>query len=134
MQSSSMHEFHGDVLSVFTCCCSLFLFWHIWSKKIKIVSLSWNLALDFFEYAELCKEYVVFTFSVLDQKTPFWANLVFKIKIVSLSGNLVPRPIWICIIQWWCSLFSVFDRKYLFGEIWSKKPKLFVRSEIWYKH
>ena len=28
---------------------------------------------------------VVFTFSVLDRKQHFWANLVQKIKIVSLS-------------------------------------------------
>ena len=45
---------------------------------------------------------VVFTFSVLDQKDPFWANLVEKIKIVSLSQNLVPRPIRICRTQWRC--------------------------------
>ena len=36
---------------------------------------------------------VVFSFSVLDRKNPFWANLVQKIKIVSLSWNLVPRLI-----------------------------------------
>ena len=28
-----------------------------------------------------------------------------KVKIVSLSWNLIPRPIRICRIQWWCSLF-----------------------------
>ena len=28
---------------------------------------------------------VVFTFSVLDRKQPFWANLIQKIKIVTLS-------------------------------------------------
>ena len=39
---------------------------------------------------------VVSTFPVLDQKYPFWANLVQKIKIVSFSWNLVPRLIWIC--------------------------------------
>ena len=36
---------------------------------------------------------MVFTFSVLDQKNPFWANMVKKIKIVSLRGNLVARLI-----------------------------------------
>ena len=36
-------------------------------------------------------------FSVWDEKHPFWANLV---KIVSLSWNLVPRPILISRIQW----------------------------------
>ena len=33
---------------------------------------------------------VVFTFSVLDQKQSFWANLVQKFKFASLSWNLVP--------------------------------------------
>ena len=56
------------------------------------------------------------TFSVLDQKNPFWANLVKKIEIVNLSGNSVPRLIWMMMFT-----FSVFDRKYLFGQIWSKK-------------
>ena len=47
----------------------------------------------------------VFAFYVLDQKHHLWTNLVQKIKIVSLSLNLVPRFIRICRIQWWCSLF-----------------------------
>ena len=38
-------------------------------------------------------------------KTPFLGKFGPKIKIVSLSWNLVPRPIRICRIQWWCSLF-----------------------------
>ena len=42
---------------------------------------------------------VVFTFSVLDQKNPFLANLAQKIKIVSLSWNLIPRLIETCEIQ-----------------------------------
>ena len=41
----------------------------------------------------------MFTFFALDQKNPFWANLVKKIKIVNLSKNLLT--------------FSVFDHKYL---------------------
>ena len=49
-------------------------------------------------------------FSVLDEKNSFWANLVQKIKVVSLSWNLVPRLIWICGIQWWCSLFSFWPK------------------------
>ena len=53
---------------------------------------------------------VMFSFFVIDQKYPFWANLVQKVKIVSLSWNFVPTLIWTCTIQWWCSFF-VFDRK-----------------------
>ena len=44
-------------------------------------------------------------FSISDQKRPFWPNSAQKIKIVSLIWNLVPTPIHICRIQWWCSLF-----------------------------
>ena len=36
---------------------------------------------------------VIFNFSIFDWKYPFWVNLVQKFKIVSLSGNLVPRLI-----------------------------------------
>ena len=43
---------------------------------------------------------VVFTFCVLDRKHSFWESLVQKLNIVSLSGNLVPRLIPICRIQW----------------------------------
>ena len=48
---------------------------------------------------------VVFTFSVLDWKQHFWANLVQRIKIVSSSWNLATRLIPICRIEWWCLLF-----------------------------
>ena len=44
-------------------------------------------------------------FSLSDQKFPFSAKLVQKIKIAVLSWNLVTRLIWISRIQWWCSLF-----------------------------
>ena len=81
----------------------------------------------------LCRKYVVFTFSVLDQKNPLWVNLVKKIKIVSLIWNLVPRLIWISGIQWWCSLFLLLNINIFLVQIWSKNPKLFVQSEIWYK-
>ena len=50
----------------------------------------------------------LFIFSALERKHLFWANLVQKIKIVSLIKNLVPRIILICRIQWCCSLFLIF--------------------------
>ena len=46
---------------------------------------------------------VTFTFSFLDQIYPFWANLVQKIKIVSLSWNMQNWRI--CRIECWCSFF-----------------------------
>ena len=89
------------------CWCSLFLsltgniFFSKFGPKNQIVSLSWNFITDYFEYAELCRKYVVFTFPVLDHKNPFWTNLIKKIKTVSLNWNSVPKLIWTCWIQWW---------------------------------
>ena len=51
------------------------------------------------------KSVLVFTFVVLDQKYHFSANFVQKIKIASLSWNLVLRLIQVCKIQSWCWLF-----------------------------
>ena len=48
---------------------------------------------------------VMFTSSVFDREYPFWANLVQKIKILSLSWNLIPTLTRICRIQWWCFVF-----------------------------
>ena len=53
-------------------------------------------------------------FSVLDPKHPSLANLVQKIKTVSLRWNLVPRLTRICRIQWRCSLFPVLNRRHPF--------------------
>ena len=55
----------------------------------------------------------------------FWANLVQKIKIVSLSWNLKLSLSWICRIQLWCELFLFWTRNILFGKIWSQNSKLF---------
>ena len=63
---------------------------------------------------------VLFAFSVLDRKHPFWANLVQKIKIVSLGWNLVPRLIWICKIEWWCSLFLFLTGSTFWGKLGPK--------------
>ena len=63
---------------------------------------------------------VVFIFSALDGKPLLWANLVEKIKVVSLSRNLVPRLIRTCTIQWQCSLFLFQTGTILFGQIGPK--------------
>ena len=73
---------------------------------------------------------VVFTFSVLNRKYTFWANLVQKIKIVSLSWNLVPRLIRIYNIQWWYHFFLFWSGNNLFGQVWSKKSKLSDSAQI----
>ena len=72
-------------------------------------------------------------FSVLDQKNPFLANLVQKIKIVTLNWHLVARLILICGIQWLCSLFLFFTINNFLGQIWSKNSKLIVQNEIYTK-
>ena len=130
--------------------CSLFLFLitnthfgQIWSKNSNGAKNNLNIQ----------NSMVVFTFFLLDQKYPFLANLVRKIKIVSLSLNLVPRLIrvwrtecrteflqnclkwnsvtrliWICKIHKWCSIFLFSTGNTLFGQTWSKRSKLSVLS------
>ena len=71
---------------------------------------------------------VMFNLSVLDWKYPFWVNLIQKMKIVSLSWNLVPILIQICIIQWWCSLFLFSTRNTFLGKF---GPKIKVVSLRW---
>ena len=72
-------------------------FWaKTWSKKIKIVSLSWNLITRAIRICRIqwwCSHFPFLT-----------GNVLFGIKITSLSWNLGPRPVWIYRIQWWCSL------------------------------
>ena len=60
----------------------------------------------------------------------FCVNLVQKLKIVSLSWNLILTVIQICRISLWCSLFLFLTGKYLFGQTWSKTSKLSVWIEI----
>ena len=74
-------------------------------------------------FGQICwrkKKSKFFTFSVLDQKYTFWANLDQKTEIVSLSWNLVPGLIRICRIQWWCSPFLFLTRNTPFGHLVQK--------------
>ena len=66
-------------------------------RKIKTVSVSWKFGS--YTNSNMQSSTVVLAFSVLDQKHPFWATLDQKIKIDTLSCNLVPRLIGICRIQ-----------------------------------
>ena len=75
---------------------------------------------------------MLFSFLIFEWKYPFWANLVQKIKILTLSWNLVPTLIRTCRIQWWCSFFLFLIWNTLFGQIWPKKSKLSVEAEISY--
>ena len=69
---------------------------------------------------------MLFTFFIFDQKYPFWANLIQKIKFARFRWDLIPRLIRIFRIQWWSLLFSFSNINTLFGQIWSKKSKLSV--------
>ena len=71
---------------------------------------------------------VMFTFSIFDRKYSLRANLIQKIKIFSLTWNLLPRVIRICRIQWWCSTTLISTENALFGQIWSKIIKIFCLS------
>ena len=57
----------------------------------------------------------MFTLFVFGWKYSFWANLAQKIKIFSSKWNVIPGLIRIWRIQWWCSLFFIFNRNYFFG-------------------
>ena len=57
---------------------------------------------------------VIITFSVLPLKYPFWANLVKKNKIVSLSWNLVARLIWMQNLMVVFTFPVFLDRKHTF--------------------
>ena len=116
--------------------CSLFLFLsgntlfgQICSKKSKF-----HFKLKFGTYTNLNMQNLMvnFIFFVFEWKYLFWANLVQKIKILTLSWNLVPTIIRTCRIQWWCSFFSFLIRDTLLGQIWSKKSKLSVEAKICY--
>ena len=55
---------------------------------------------------------VVFSFSIFKRKYPFWSNLIQKIKIVSLSRNLVSTIIQVLQNSRMAFTFSVFNQKY----------------------
>ena len=74
-------------------------------------------------YYNMHKSMVIIIFSVSNRKYPFWANLVHKIIIVSLSWSLETRLIWIGRIQWRCSLSLFSTRNIFLGQIWSIKSK-----------
>ena len=67
---------------------------------------------------------VMFTFYVFHWKYSFQANLVQKIKIFTLSWNLVPRLIWICWFNSEIHFFLFSTENILYKQICSKNSKL----------
>ena len=67
-------------------------------------NLSWGLV----EWS--CAAVITTTLEII-----FLENLAETFKIINLTWNLSPhKVIWICIIQWWCSLFLFQARNTLF--------------------
>ena len=64
---------------------------------------------------EIESSIMMFTFSFLDHKYLFKANLVKKIEIIKLGYNLLPKPIRICKTQWSYLLSPFFTGYTLFG-------------------
>ena len=73
---------------------------------------------------------VLFTFFHFDWTYIFWANLVKKVKVVSLGRNLVLRLTWICRIQWGCSLFFSSRPEMLFLSKLVQKNKLSFKLKL----
>ena len=81
-------------------CCPIFLF----STRNSFLGIfgpenqncQFKVKFDTYITLNMHNSMVMFTFSVVDWECPFWASLVQKIKIVSLSWNLVPKLIEIC--------------------------------------
>ena len=63
---------------------------------------------------------MLFTFFFFQWKYHFWANLVQKIEILTLSWNLVPTIIRTWRIQWWCSFFLFLIRTTLLDKFGPK--------------
>ena len=92
-----------------------------WSKKIKIVSsISWYLVPRRIWICKIPWWCSLFCFRT---EIPFLGKFSLKIKIVSLSWNLVHQ---MCRIQWWCSILLFWTGNVLFGQVWSKKSKFSV--------
>ena len=66
---------------------------------------------------------VMLTFHIFDGKYLCWVNLVQKIKIFSLSPNLILRLIRIWRIHYWCSFFLFLTGSILFGVKFGPKIK-----------
>ena len=98
------------------------LFGQIWSKKSQ--NCQFKLKCGTHTNLNMWNSMALFIFSVLDRKHPFWANLVQKIKVVSLSWNVVPRLIQICRIHCWCSYFPFYLGNSLFGQNLVQKIKI----------
>ena len=77
----------------------------------------------------ICRKYAVFTFSVLDQENTFCTNLDEKKTKLSVKAEIWYQETFSNLQNSMTILtFSVFDWKYLFVQIWSKKIQILSLS------
>ena len=102
------------VMFVFFCFGVEIPFWGKFSPR----SQNYQLKLKFGTYtnSNMQNSMMLLSFFVFEWKYPFSTNLVQKIKIVTLSWNLVPTLIRTCRIQWWCSFFSFWSKIIFLGK------------------
>ena len=91
-------------------------------SKLFIEAETWNQ--DLFGYVELdgnFRFFVCFCFWLDIHFMGITHNLmVQKSKIDTLNWNLVLRLIWICRIQWWCSIFALVNWQcHFLRQIWN---------------
>ena len=97
--------------------------------KMKI-KMNFCFCFHFGFHSDIQNSMMVFTFFIFDQKYPFWTKLIQKIKIITLSWNLVPRLIRICRTQWCCSLFSFLTGNTFFRQIWTKIQNYHIKLKF----
>ena len=109
-------------------CCPLFLFWtgntslgHIWSKKIKIVSLYWNLNLN---NSNMKISMVMFFNFFFEQKYSFFSKFVSKNQYCLLKLKRRIKTTSNMESGWWLLFFSFVDQKYPFWVNLVQKSKI----------
>ena len=103
-----------------------FLFEQIFQKKSKLTVQDQISHLHKFKSLN---SIVIFTFSVLDQKYTFWANLVQKLKSICSRGNLVFRLIQVCRFRWYFFVMLCMGNS-TFSQIWSIKSKCIFKMKL----
>ena len=72
----------------------------------------------------------MFTFFIFDWQYSFWANLVQKVKIVSLRSILILTLIRKYSIEWWCLLFSFSNGNTLFRKFGPKNRNCQLKAKL----
>ena len=95
-------------------------FWANLVQKTKIISLRWTLVIRLIRVCRYRCSLFCFWLEI-----PLSGKLGPKVQYCP-KWNWIPRLIWICRIQWWCTFYLFWTGNTLFGQIWSKRSKLFT--------